>query len=132
MTKKLLKISRYKPSIFQGRFDFVSGHHAALAIEHSTERYLGYTLGIILVALIAAYLYFVTASVLNVIARREVLAEVSKIEGVIGSVEQLYLGLSQTITPQVGTSLGLQPVAKTEYVRRPGSVGAVTISRNEI
>jgi hypothetical protein len=132
MTKKLLKISKYKPSLFQGTLDFVSGHRVSLAIEHPTERYLGYMLGALLVGLVACYLYFVSASILNVMARKEALARVAKIESVIGTTEQEYLALSSEIAPSEGSSLGLRPVEKTEYVRRPGTVGAATMAPNEI
>ena len=142
MTKKLLRISKYKPSIFQGTLDFASKQHVSLVVEHPNERYLTYGLVLVLLALVGGYLYLVTATVLNVMARREALAQISKIEGVIGSVEQNYLALSHDITPLSGLSLGLHPVGPTEYVRRPGSLsagvpaqadaGAATIARDEI
>ena len=133
MTKRLLKISKYKPSIFQGKFEFSAGSgQVSLSLEHPRERLILQTLGVILVALICGYLYFVTASVLNVMARREALASVDAIQGQIGSAEQQYFALSQDVTPQEGAALGLVPISNTQYVYRPGNIGAATIARNEI
>ena len=132
MTKKLLKISKYKPSILQGTFEFSAGSTpVSLSLEHPRERFILRALGVTLAALICAYLYFVTASVLNVIASREAETQVSSIQSKIGSLEQQYLTLSQAADPQEGASLGLSPVEKTHYVYRPGNnVETATIARN--
>ena len=130
MTKKLLKISKYKPSILQGKFEFSAGSPLSLSLEHPRERFLLRALGVALLALICMYLYFVTASVLNVIARKEALAQVTNIQGSIGALENRYLALSEGITPEEGKALGLKPVAKTQYVYRPGNVDPATLARN--
>ena len=135
MTKQLLKISKYKPSIFQGKLDFASGHHGiSLSIEHPLERTIVRALIAILIALMCGYLYFVSASVLNVMARKEALGHIAKLQGTIGGSEQQYFTLSHAISPSAGASLGLRPLAKTQYVYRPGNVGtaAATIARNDI
>jgi hypothetical protein len=131
MTKRLLKISRYKTSVLQGRFEFSAGsEHVSISLEHPRERFLLRALGATLVALFCLYLYFVSASILNVMARREALAQVQNIQGQIGALESRYLTLSDATTPQEGTDLGLSPVNSTQYVYRPGNVGAATIARN--
>lgn len=133
MTKKLLKISKYRPSIFQGKLDFSSAHRGvSLSLEHPAERLVLRVLSIALLALVCGYLYFVSASVLNVIARKEALARVVVIQGSIGGLEQEYFKLSQSVTAQTGEALGLSPVGQPKYVYRPGNVGAATIARNEI
>ncbi len=131
--KKLLKISKYKPSVLQGKFEFNAGSsRVSLSLEHPRERFLLHLLSISLGALVCLYLYFIPASVLNVMARREALAHVSDIQGKIGEAQQQYFALSQGMTPQEGVDLGLVPTTDTQYVYRPGSVGAVTIARNAI
>ena len=127
MTKKFLKISKYKPSILQGRFEF--NESVSLSLEHPRERMLLRVLFAALVALAMLYLYFVTSSVLNVIARKEALARLDGIQGSIGQLESRYLALSQGMTPEEGKALGLIPVENTNYVYRPGTVAA-TIARN--
>jgi hypothetical protein len=129
MTKKLLKISKYKPSLLQGKFEF-GQDTVSLSLEHPRERFLMRVLGVALVALIGFYLYFVTASVLNVMARKEALGKINDIQGSIGSLESRYLALANAVSPQEGTQLGLAPVQNTQYVYRPGNVGAATIAGN--
>lgn len=80
-------------------------------------------------ALACLYLYFVSVTVFNTMARREALAQVSDIQGSLGSLESHYLALSQGITAEEGRTLGLIPV-EAQYVYRPGTVGAATIARN--
>src|ERR1700733_11667719 len=66
MRKAALHISKFKPSIFQGRLDFeaVSKRQSAvLAVEYPLERILFTMLMILLVGFICAYFYFVAASV---------------------------------------------------------------------
>ena len=133
MTKRLLKISKYRPSIFQGKIDFSSAQRGvSLSVEHPAERLALRIISLALITLICGYLYFVSASVLNVIARKEALAQVAVVQGTIGGLEQEYFALSQSVSPQIGRALGLSPVGEPKYVYRPGNVGAATIARNEI
>ena len=133
MGTRIHKISKHVPSIFQGRLDFSAGEHrVTLSQQHPFESTIMRTLCIALVVLVCGYLYFVSASVLNVIARKEALAEISKIQGSIGGLEQQYFTLSEGVTPQAGATLGLSPIEDTQYVYRPGNVGAVTIAPNAI
>ena len=129
------KISTYVPSIFQGRIDFAGVSQAprrSLAIEHPFERHLLTILILALAALACGYLYFVTASVLNVMSRREAISEIAKIQGSIGNLEQEYFALSHDVNLSSASSLGLAPLSKTSYVYRPGNVGAATIAAHEI
>jgi hypothetical protein len=133
MKNRIQKISKHAPSIFQGKLDFAAaGRGASLSVEHPLERVAMSALALALVALIGGYLYFVSASVLNVMARREAIAQVAQIEGTIGGLEQQYFALSESVSPQLGAALGLSPARNTQYVYRPGTIGAVTMARNEI
>jgi len=133
MGTRTYKISKHMPSIFQGKLDFSARRDTfSLTAEHPAERTLLRIIFAGLIVLACAYLYFVTASVLNVIASREALAQVTDIEGKIGSLEQRYFALSQAISPQAGETIGLVPVGQTQYIYRPGNIGAATIARNEI
>lgn len=136
MTKKLLKISKYRPSIFQGRFDFAGASGLiSLAHEHPLETLIRRILCALLIALGCGYLYFVTTSVMNVIVRTEAISSIAAVQGQIGSLEQKYFELSHAVTPERAAELGLLPVPGTQYVYRPGTVGAAsaaTMGRNEI
>ncbi|MEK7134088.1 MAG: hypothetical protein AAB804_03385 [Patescibacteria group bacterium] len=133
MRARIHRISKHVPSIFQGKLDFSAGEHRiSLSVQHPFENTIIRVLSIALIVLVFGYLYFVSASVLNVMARKEALAEVTKIQGFIGGLEQQYFALSEGVTLQAGATLGLSPITDTQYVYRPGNVGAVTIGRNAI
>ena len=133
MKARIKKISKYTPSIFQGKFDFSTRQRGiSLSTEHPFERIATHILSLTLIMLVGGYLYFVSSSVLNVIARKEALAQVTKIQSVIGGLEQQYFTLSQGVSSETGVILGLTPVQNTHYVYRPGNVGAATIARNAI
>jgi hypothetical protein len=126
------KISNYRPSIFQSRLDFSARRGISLSLEHPYEQLLLRVCLFALIVLACGYLYLVTSSVLNVMARKEAQAQTEKIQGDLGGLEQQYYALSQSITPEKAVALGLVPVAGTAYVYRPGTVGAVAIARKEI
>lgn len=127
-----IKISKYRPSLFQGTLNFSASRGASLTHEHPLERYLQNALLGTLVLLACLYLYFVTATVLNVIAREDALSNVARIEGFIGGLEQQHFALSESIDASSAQAVGLTEVSHTSYVYRPGNVGAATIARNEI
>lgn len=101
-------------------------------MEHPTEAIALRVLSVAFILVVCGYLYFVSASILNVIARKEALTRISVIQGTIGGSEQRYFELSKGISPASGPALGLAPIGKQAYVYRPGNVGAATIARNEI
>lgn len=90
----------------------------------------------ILGVLVLAYLYFVCASVLNIMARKEAASRVSSIQTAISQLERDYFALNDSLTPESGAVLGLAPVEGTAYVYRPGNAAAAetadTIQRNAI
>ncbi|MCR4325505.1 MAG: hypothetical protein NUV59_01725 [Patescibacteria group bacterium] len=127
-----MKISKYKPSALQARIDFSPVSGISFAGEGAAERAAMKAIVFIIIALMCGYLYFVTASVVHVMARREALAQINSIRGSIGTLEQEYFALAQRLTPDEGPLLGLAPVEETDYVYRPGSIGAATIASDEI
>ncbi len=133
MGSRILKISKYKPSVFQGSMKF-SGKSATFSLtsEHTAEKVLFRALIAILFVLIVAYMYFVSASVLNVIARKEAVSHMASLGSSVALLERDYYAAAAAIKPGEGARLGLSPVSNTQYVHRPGTVGAATISTNEI
>ncbi len=103
-----------------------------MTMEHPLESVLKRTLITLFIVLIVAYLYFVTASILNVIARKEAVQRTTQLEGSIALLEQEYFASSRHVTPQTGASLGLVPIAPASFVHRPGNQAAATIGINEI
>jgi len=123
----------HKPSIFQGQLQFPASRGTfALYSEHPAERVVFRALVAVLFILVCAYLYFVTASVLNVIARKEAMTQGTQLGTAIGAFEKDYFAISQTVKPDAGVALGLSPVSNTAYVYRPGAVGQAETPHNEI
>lgn len=126
------KISKYRPSIFQSKLDFSGTREMILPGEWAYERSVLRGIILFIVALAFLYIYFVTASVLNVIASREARQSITKLQGSIGTLEQEYFALSQKATLAEGERIGLTRVASPQYVYRPGNVGTATIASNAI
>lgn len=103
-----------------------------LVIEYPWERTLLRVTLILLAVLTIGYLYFVASSVLNVIARKEAVAQTAHVESEIGLLEQKYFTLSQGLTPEAGSSLGLSPITSQRYVYRHGNVGHAPASQTSI
>ncbi len=140
MRARIQKISRYAPSVFQGRIDFArKKNHAgvSLTIEHPFERLLLRLGAGSLVLLALLYVYFVGASILNVIARKEALSAIATESAKVTALEREYLETAQRVGPEDGARLGLSPVVQTAYVRRPGNAAlagehAATLESNDL
>lgn len=133
MKKYVQKISKYKPSALQGTLHLqVSRPRVGLAMEHPLERRAFSILLAALLVCILAYLYFVTASVLQVMASTEANDQIASIDQSMGSLEANYLALSAEISPQQAPALGLAPVSSVTYVYRPGNEAVRNTTSNTI
>jgi len=132
MKKKFLKISKYRPSLLQGSFDFSSIRAgASLYSEHPFERLLISLLVLSLLVLTGAYLYFVSASVLNVVARREAVTKADDLLSAMANAEQEYFALKEEVDTEEMRALGLQRVEREGYVYVPGATAlSSALSRN--
>lgn len=83
-------------------------------------------------ALVFAYLYFVGASILHVVARKEMSAEATRLQSSIALMEREYFALSSVVDESTAPSLGLSAVKQTTYVYEPGTAVAATIPGNDI
>ena len=81
---------------------------------------------------ILGYVYFVSVSIMNVIAHKEALAASESLQGEVGDLEEQYFALSKNVTPESGVHLGMTPTSDTTFVRRPGTVGTAVGSRADI
>ena len=117
MRARIQKISKYAPSIFQGKLDFAGRRAISLTLEHPTERIALRVLAFSLTVLVLLYAYFVSASIINVIARKDALKQIATLASAVASLEREYFAAAQAVDPESGTRLGLVPVGKTTYVR---------------
>ena len=90
-------------------------------MERPSERLLLRALLGSLMFLACAYMYFVGASIFNVIVRKDALSQSAELGGAVARLEREYFALSQELGPEDGERLGLRPVSNTLYVRRPGN-----------
>ena len=104
----------------------------ALSAEHPMEASLFRYVSLAVAILLCAYLYFVSATVLIVIAQREASRSSAALQSDIGVLEQKYFSLSQEITEEIAGTLGLEPIAARSYVYRPGTVGIGSVTSNAI
>jgi hypothetical protein len=111
-------------------------HIAILSLEYTFERVAFRVLFAVLGIILCGYLYFVGASVLNIIARKEASRASQNLQSSIALLEKQYFVLSEGVTPDSGVALGLTRVDQTDYVYRPGAtavaVPADTMERNAI
>ncbi len=125
---KSISIAKHHPSIFQGRLVFPAPRGMSLTMEHPLERVAFRSLGIALAVLTCLYLYFVSASVLNVIAREETNVQTARLATNVSGLESQFFNESASVRPaQDAASLGLVPVAHTAYVYRPGNAASASV-----
>lgn len=129
-----ISIRKHKPSIFQGKIAFAAAPSISLSVEHPFEQHLFRVFGGTLALLACLYLYFVSASVLNVIARKEASAQSARLATEVSGLERQYYVASGEVKPEDGASMGLAPVSETAYVYRAGASASarVAASNNEI
>lgn len=122
MRARIQKISRYAPSIFQGKIDFSSARRSfSLTVEHPFEPAILRILAGLILLLGFAYVYFVGATILNVVARKDAMSQSASLTSAVSNLEREYFALSHELGPDDGTRLGLAPVSDTVYVHRPGN-----------
>lgn len=133
MRAKIQKISKYAPSIFQGKLELAARRSVfSFTSEHPAERmFLRVLIGAI-VSFAILYAYFVVATTLNVIAREEAKGSAQALATAVSLLEREHFALSQDVGPEDGARLGLSPVAKTQYVHRPGNAAQADLVANEL
>jgi|SRR3989344_5218519 len=85
-----------------------------------------------LVLCVVGYAYFVSLSIVNVIAHKEAITSSESLQSSVGTLEQEYFELSKSVTPEMGARLGMTPTSDTSFVHRPGAVGTVAGARTDI
>lgn len=111
--------------------DLSAARSVSVSSEYRHEQTLLRALLITLGVLSAAYLYFVGASVLNVVARKEAVAESQKLQSAIAIMEQELFALADSVDTSIASTIGLEPLQETAYVYTPGrEAAAVTMDGN--
>ncbi len=120
-----MKISRYIPSSSQAKLNlFVTERRVSLAMEHGVEPRIRQALFAFLVAFFFLYLFFVSASILNIMARKEANANTTALQSAVARMQGEYFALSERLDSSTAGTIGLAPVAETHYVYRPGNAAS--------
>jgi len=64
------------------------------------------------------YIYFVSTSILYVIARKDAHTHIAQTESAIATLESEYFTLSSAISVEEATNFGLVPVSQKNFVTR--------------
>lgn len=83
-----------------------------------------------LLVLAVLYVYFLCASIRNVVMRKELERDIASLSSSIGELEAAYFALESTIDFETAESLGLAVLPEKSYVPRYSKQGSVTL-RNE-
>lgn len=104
---------------------YINKKTSMLAIEHPYERTALRILIVAIIFCVALYLYFVTASVLNVMARKEARADAALLETRVGQLQEDYFALASIVTPEYSATIGLTDIEAPRFVYRLGNIGGV-------
>ena len=110
-------------------------HISILSIEHPLEGALWRSVTTLLVLSVMLYLYFVSSSVLHIMARKTAISDAARLQSSIGHMESEYFALTESLSQDEARLIGLAPLSDTSYVFRPGNAAALdtdTIQRNAI
>lgn len=115
--------SRNQLSLFQKAYELP--RRKVRAVAFAGESHAVQFLSIMLALCVAAYLYFVGVSIMNVISNREASAEIERVRSSVASLEKDYFTLSKAISPKSADSFGLTTNTEATYVRRAVGVAAM-------
>lgn len=101
------------------------------AVAFAGESHMLQVLSILLALSVAAYLYFVGVSIMNVISNREASVESERLRSTVASLEEDYFALAKSISPGSAGNLQLTASAGTSFVRRTSAVAA-NVAQNDI
>ena len=89
-----------------------------LAKEYVFERRARRVIFLIIGLCAVGYIYFVSTSVLYIIARKDAHTQISQVESQVATLESEYFVLSSTISIEEAEKLGLVSVSKKNFVTR--------------
>lgn len=68
-----------------------------------------------------AYVYFICASVANIVLRKEASIEMSKVSSSVGNLESAYLQKKTALNKEYAASLGFTDIKQTAFVSKISS-----------
>jgi len=93
-------------------------HITRTATLYAEERLMVTFSGMLLLVAFALYMYFLSASVLNVVMRQEIDAEIHTTQTKIAALESRYIIAKTNITEEVATAHGLQKTEQKTFITK--------------
>lgn len=87
-----------------------------------------YAIVMVLVAASVAYAYFLSASVVNVVMRKNIDAQIAVASTKMSDLESNYIELQHSLSADIATQKGFIPTSKKLFVDR--TQGTLVLSRN--
>jgi hypothetical protein len=88
------------------------------ATLYAEERLMVTLSGLLLLVAFALYMYFLSASVLNVVMRQEIDAEIHTTQTKISSLESRYILAKTNLTEEVATAHGLLKADQKTFITK--------------
>jgi hypothetical protein len=98
--------------------------------EYAIEKRIRNSVLIMIAICAFGYVYFVSTSVLNIIARKDAHNQIANLESTIGSLESDYFSLSSSISREVANELGLVSLSSKSFVTRTSLHASANNSNN--
>ena len=93
-------------------------HITRTATLYAEERLLVTLSGMLLLLAFALYMYFLSVSVLNVVMRQEIDAEIHTTQTKISALESRYIIAKTSITPDVAIAHGLLKAEQKTFITK--------------
>lgn len=97
--------------------------YRALAIVHAVERRAILLALALILALCAAYAYFVVSAIVSTVVYKDVKVDISKLHSEIATLESTYIANKNNITNELATSIGLAALTNKTFIKRTVHVG---------
>ncbi len=95
---------------------------------YSTERRLFYTAVFLVLALFAAYTYFVSASVVHVVVRKELTRELADTQTRISSLEAEYISAQNSVGYDTALARGFEKNEEKVFVKQADPAAVLTLN----
>lgn len=89
---------------------------------YQQERRFFYAALMCLLASIAGYMYFVSASVVHVVVRKEVDQEIASLVSSVSQLESQYIEAQHLVSNDIATQHGFQHITDPVYVNRASTL----------
>lgn len=90
----------------------------AIQLKQKTEKNICIVLAVVLVALFAAYVYLVSASIVHVVIRTELNQEIQKVSSEISIMEGSYIAAQHKVSASIATLQGYTENSQKIFIDR--------------